>query len=341
VIGLAPPDLPSLVMREHVRDIDVLEAATVVRHTMHELERNFNIQFFIILSHMGFERDSVLAAEVDGIDVIVGGHSHTVLQRPEQVTDALIVQAGSRGQWLGVLRLHVDPVTGVIQNHDGQLLATRVDEVEAHPVVAGKVAELEAMVAEGLGEVIATLESDWKREPRGESNIGNWQADVMRDFAGTDIAFQNSGGIRKDLDAGPITLRDMWEISPFGNEFVIFEVSGTRLLEMLRYHATQSREFCQVSGLRYSYDATLPPEKALHVEINGQPVNRQRSYSIVTNSYIGGHLHDVFGLPEKDITLRKSMPVMVDRDVFIDHARRQGRILSRVEGRIHIIGERP
>ena len=341
IIGLAPPDLPVLTMREHVRDLDVLDPALVLRQTMQELEKHFGVKFIVVLSHMGVDVDSALATAVDGIDVIVGGHSHTALHSPRRVNGALIVQAGTRGQWLGKLDLGVDAATGRIVRDHGVLFPTLVDAVTPDPVVLAKVRELETLVDEGLREEIATLTTAWRMNLHAESNIGNWQTDVMRDFAGVDIAFQNSGGIRKDLDAGPVTLRDMWEISPFGNEFFTFTVTGTQLLDMLRYQARISKEFCQVSGLRYRYDFTVPEDQALLAEIDGKPIMKERSYSIVTNGYVAGHLHDVFGLPEREITITPGMPAAVDREVFIDYARTQRTLSSRVEGRITIVGTRP
>ncbi len=341
IIGLAPPDLETLTLRENVRDLDVLDPAMTVRQTMGELQRNFGTRFFILLSHMGFEQDSLLAEAVDGIDVIIGGHSHSALFVPRLINGALIAQAGSKGRWLGRLALQIDTETGTVVRSHGELLPARVDAVTPDPVVAAKVAELEAIVDSGFGEVIGTLATAWERSHTGESNVGNWMTDVMRDFAQADIAFQNSGGIRKDLPAGPITLRDIWEIAPFGNEFVTFEISGEQLRGMLRHQAEVTGEFCQVSGLRYSWDYSAPEGERLEATVGGTAIDPEKTYTVVTNNYVAGHLHDVFGLPEAGVDVRSVYPAHVDRDVFIDYVRRQQRIDSRVEGRITLIGERP
>lgn len=341
VIGLAPTELKTLTMRSNVEDLDVLDAAMVTRHTMHELATRFGVRFFIILSHMGLQGDSALAANVPDIDVIVGGHSHTLLRKPKTVNGALIVQAGAKGRWLGRLDLTVDAATGTVEKSWGQVIETFVKDITPDPVMHARVRELEAVVDSGLSEVIGELVTDWKRSGRDdESNIGNWQADVMRDFAQADIAFQNAGGIRKNLDAGPITLRDMWEISPFGNEFVTFTVTGAQLESMLRYQAEKTGEFCLVSGLRFTYDYDAPPARALTVEVAGMPVDPARTYTVVTNSYVGGQLHDVFGLPEAEIDVRPAGAAAVDRDVFIDYVRAQKRIDSRKDGRITLKGKR-
>ena len=341
VIGLAPPDLASLSLRENVSGLDVLDTVMTTRHTMAELETNFGVNFIVVLSHMGIEVDTVLAAQVDGIDVIVGGHSHTALWREKIVNGTVIVQAGSKGKWLGALQLEVDVDAGTILQSTGELIPMLSEELPADPVMAAKVAELEAVVEEGFGEVIGTLETDWERRSHGESNIGNWQTDVMRDFTGADVAFQNSGGIRKNLEAGPITLRDMWEISPFGNHFVIFKVTGEQLLGMIRYQAVVTGEFCQVSGIRYSFNYDAEDSDALKVEVGGAPVQLDKTYTITTNNYMGGHLYDIFGLPEADVAVEPAYPVHVDRDVFIEYIRKQKNISSTLEDRITLKGKRP
>ncbi|MCB2205501.1 5'-nucleotidase C-terminal domain-containing protein [bacterium] len=342
VIGLAPPDLAELSLRENVKDLDVLDPAMVTRQTMKELERDFGVKFFIVLSHMGVEVDSALATNVDGIDVIVGGHSHTSLWVPKKINGTVIAQAGDKGRFLGRLSLTVDADEGRVVKSFGKLLPTVVADVTPDPVVGALVEELESEVAAGLSEQIGTLETDWKRSREGESNIGNWETDVMRAYAKADVAFQNSGGIRKDLDAGPITLRDIWEIAPFGNHFVMFQVSGAQLREMIHHQAMVTGEFCQVSGLAYTFDYEAPATQRIRrATVNGRNIKNDEVYSVVTSNYVGGHLHDVFGLPEAEIEVHEVLPTHVDRDVFIDAVRKQKNVRSQVEGRITLIGVKP
>ncbi|MDH7516217.1 MAG: metallophosphatase, partial [Bacteroidota bacterium] len=93
VIGLAPVDLHRLTLRENVRGIQVLETDTAVRRAMEDVRRHFGADVIIVLSHMGIEEDTALARRVPGIDLIVGGHSHTALFRPIRIGGTTVVQA--------------------------------------------------------------------------------------------------------------------------------------------------------------------------------------------------------------------------------------------------------
>ncbi|CUS83503.1 5'-nucleotidase, C-terminal domain [Candidatus Kryptonium thompsonii] len=196
-----------------------------------------------------------------------------------------------------------------------------------------KVEELEKMVDKEFGQVIGKLEVDWKRNFYGESNLGNWEADVMREFAKTDIAFQNSGGLRKDLPKGDIKVRDIWEINPFGNTFVVFEVDGKTLRKMMEWQASGKAELMQVSGIKVVFDSRKKiGERIISIEVGGKPLDENRIYSIVTNNWVADHLYDLFGIPQNSVKI-KNLGV-VDRDIFIEAVKKQKVIKSEVEGRI-------
>lgn len=165
-------------------------------------------------------------------------------------------------------------------------------------------------------------------------NLGNFECDVTRAAAGADVAFQNVGGMRKDLAAGPITVKDIWEINPFGNTIVTFSVRGDTLRKMVAWQADiAAREFAQVSGVRYVYDSSLPKGSTLvSVEVGGKAVVDSAVYTVATNNYIGSHLRNFFGISDSSVALRETG--LIDRDVIIAYIRKNGTISSAVEGRI-------
>jgi 2',3'-cyclic-nucleotide 2'-phosphodiesterase (5'-nucleotidase family) len=189
----------------------------------------------------------------------------------------------------------------------------------------------ESLVEQDLNTVIGTLAADWRTSFDEESNTGNWEADVFREFAGTDIGLVNSGGLRKSMFAGTITKRDIWEMNPFGNTLVTFTLSGRQLLQMLEWQASKKGELMQISGLRYNYDPDAPDgKKVIEATTNGRGVDTQRSYTAVTNNFVAGHAKQLLGIEPGTITDLYA----IDRDVLIDYVLRHGTISSTVEGRI-------
>jgi len=332
IIGLIAPDLPILTMRENLKGLRMLNHVQVTRKYITELKKQ-HANLIVVLSHIGVDADKALADSVQDIDVIVGGHSHTSLFQPIKRRHTIICQAGTRGRWIGELDLTVDLAGDSVFQYDGKLIETVVGKVVPDPIAAAKVSEFESSVDKELNQVIGTLEVDWRSEYNHESNIGDWAADVMRAFAETDIAFANSGSFRKDLFAGKITVRDVWEIFPFNNSFVSFRVSGKMLRAMISWQADGKGELMQVSGVRYTFDSSKPPgQKVVSIEVNANPVDDDKIYSVVTNSYVGGHLHDFFGAPERETELSRSDKI--DHDLFVDAVKKQKHVSSRVEGRI-------
>jgi 5'-nucleotidase/UDP-sugar diphosphatase len=332
IIGLIMPDLPILTMRENIKGLRILNDVQVVRKYIAELKKQ-GVNLIVVLSHIGVDADKALADSVRSIDVIIGGHSHTALFQPIKRNHTIICQAGTRGRWLGDLDLTVDLAGDSVYRYNGKIIETVVGNVPADSVAAAKATELESSIAGELNQVIGTLKVDWWTKYNHESNIGDWAADAMREYAHTDIAFANSGGFRKNLYAGSITVRDIWEIFPFSNHFLTFQVPGKMLRRMIAWQVSRKVELMEVSGMRYKYNSSKPSgQRVVSIEVSGEPVDDSKMYSIVTNEYVTGHLHDFFGIPEKGITLTQL--AKVDHDVFVEAVKKQKAISSRVEGRI-------
>jgi 2',3'-cyclic-nucleotide 2'-phosphodiesterase (5'-nucleotidase family) len=186
------------------------------------------------------------------------------------------------------------------------------------------------MIAGEMNKVIGKLKSPWICNSRGESNIGNWIADVTRAYFQTDIAFQNSGGIRKGLAAGPITVRDIWEISPFDNTIVIVRVTGIQLLNILDWRIKNPRDLLQTSGLTRFYNTKN--KTLIEATVNGNPIIPDKIYTIATNNYILGHIERFFGLSEKDVLVEDTG--VIGRDILLLAVKKQKIIDTKIEGRL-------
>ncbi|MGA9119280.1 MAG: bifunctional UDP-sugar hydrolase/5'-nucleotidase, partial [Bacteroidota bacterium] len=254
-IGLLPPDLDILTLRGNLAGTRMLDVDSVLDVHIRDL-RTDGAQLIVVVSHMGIERDTALAARRRDIDIIVGGHSHTPLFSPIKKNHTIVVQAGSYGWYLGKLDVDLDLNADSITSYRGKLIEIVPGTYPEDTLVARTVRNLENRVSTRLNKMVGTLTADWKTSLTAESNVGDWECDAIRSATGSDVVFVNSGSIRRDISAGPVTERDLWELNPFNNTVMKFEVDGATLLHILEWQAMGAAEFMQVGGLRYTIDTT-------------------------------------------------------------------------------------
>jgi 2',3'-cyclic-nucleotide 2'-phosphodiesterase (5'-nucleotidase family) len=207
-----------------------------------------------------------------------------------------------------------------------------------------------ASIQGDLMRVIGKLERDWKRGYSEESNLGQWEADATRSKAQTDVSFMNSGGIRKDLVKGDITVNDIWEINPFGNTVVTFNVSGKTLKEMLKNNLrnrvseikeTGSSDMIIVSGINVIYDSKKvlsgDNDFILSMKVNGEDIDDNKIYSVSTNNYVGSQFKKYFGNVSEEIKITDTN--IIDRDLLIEAVENQKVIDTVIEKRIEDVSK--
>jgi len=309
-IGVITAALPELIVKENLTHSRVLDPIEGIRLQMQQLEEISDLQFLI--SHSGLYADSLYAASVPGIDAIIGGHSHSVLPEGVQIGETLIVQAGCCGNWLGDLHIYIDDATGVI-SMSSHLHEISKQHVSPSSSMLNTVELLDELLPPELNEVIGQLDQPWIRR-HGESNLGDWTADVMCDFAATELAFMNLGGLRRDLPTGEITRLNIWEINPFGNHYVTFEISGLELFLFLQRVARgEVSESFAYSGVRFSIHRELNTVSSIMV--NSESLVMNRIYSAVTNNFVFSHLEELFGLNPEEVNAIHLK--QLDREVII------------------------
>jgi 2',3'-cyclic-nucleotide 2'-phosphodiesterase (5'-nucleotidase family) len=253
----------------------------------------------IALTHDGFDSDRELARNVSGIDVIVGGHSHTAIKDPVVESGTIIVQAGSNGIYLGVLKIAFDSKKKKILRYsskDELRLVSPASGAELDPNVARIVDKYEELTKTQFSKVIGTATADLARDSTGESDLGDVVTDAMREASGAEIAFQNGGGIRADILQGPITVEAVFTMLPFEDDLVTMDLTGEQIKELLE-KSILSENMLQVSGIRIEYDLSKPAgAKVVSAEVAGKPVEPQATYRVVTNDFLaaGGNQFNVF-----------------------------------------------
>ncbi|MDD3892399.1 MAG: 5'-nucleotidase C-terminal domain-containing protein, partial [Bacteroidales bacterium] len=238
---------------------------------------------FVMLNHMGFEEDVKLAMQLPAksVDVIIGGHSHTKVEKNQIHNGIMITQADRRLNYATLIRLTVSPKGKV--GREMQLLT--VGET------GNTCADIQTMVDTynnnpALTETIAIAEDDFS----SYEEVGYLMTDAIRVASKTDFAFINPGGVRvSTLAKGPIRTRDVYEMDPFGNEMVLFNLSGHEMQNLFLSAFTFDGHFpLYPSGMTTRY--LLNPDGSLKdVELlttDGKPFDMDKTYSVVMNHYM-------------------------------------------------------
>ena len=299
IIGLITDNLVNLTLPQKMIGLKVNTCAKTLRKFLPEI-RKAKPDLIIVLSHIGVEADVELAMEFPEVDLFVGGHSHTPLFEPRKVGRSIIVQAGSRGQFVGDLELDIDSKGDSVISYSGRLIETKNVGITADPAITEQVQLIEAPVEARLGETIGILEKDWT-VPHGESsNLASFEATVFREELGAAIGVINFGGLRKTLLAGPITMRDIYEINPFGNDMVTFAVTGAEIKPILEWvTGGKGNEACEFSGITCKFNKSKKYGNRISaILVGGKKLDLKKHYSVATNNFIASHLHGMFGIEE-------------------------------------------
>jgi 5'-nucleotidase/UDP-sugar diphosphatase len=251
------------------------------------------VQLVLPLTHCGLEDDRELARAHPDLPLVVGGHSHTFLRNGAREGGTLLAQAGAKATVVGRVDLFFDRELGRVVEATARLIELDQEPPaeRRNPAVAEQVRQLvaagDAELAEVLGELGGPLVP---QTPLASSSVGNWIADSFRTAAGADLGCHNRGGIRKLLAPGPLTRRDLFELLPFPNTLVQFELSGAELQQVLE-GSLVGRETVklELSGavveLRLADDGRIA---AIRATVGGAPLDPERRYTVATNSFLSG-----------------------------------------------------
>ncbi len=285
-----------------------------------------NCDIILCLSHLGYTLDRVLAENIPGITAIIGGHDHYLFEEPVEVDNpsgkkTWIVQAGSFFSHIGKLQLEVKPEGVEFVGYELIKLDQNIPEepntaTAVNDLIAGIEATYGPLFTQQVGFSTAffneTADSLLFKGPH-DTPAGNLVADAFRNKTGTDIAIEVGGSTAQPLHEGPLVGADLFrvcgygfnEVNGLGFRIATFNMTGAALwqaLETVLASIEANDEYLpQVSGMRYQYDATMPPgSRVVYVEINGAALDPGREYSMTGNEFLLYAVENVFGIPVSD-----------------------------------------
>jgi 5'-nucleotidase len=340
IFGLSTPETAYLTNPKNVTNIEFQNPIDAATKEVAELKAA-GAKVIIALAHLGVDESSkftskLVAEKVDGIDLIVDGHSHSDFEEGLAVEDTLIVSTGDYIQNIGVVMIdpNGDMKADLINAKEFTGTDTAVDEL-----IKTYSTNQEALLSEVIGHTTVLLDGVREHVRAGETNLGNLATDAFRHITGADVAITNGGGIRASIEIGDITKKDIVTVFPFGNYVVTKKVTGEALLKALEQGASAYPEplgaFLQVSGITFSIDATKPAgSRVLNAKVNGTALDPKAEYLLATNDFVvaGGDGYTMLA----DFEVANEFGSM--EDVLIDYLKEIGDVTIQMQDRITILG---
>jgi 5'-nucleotidase len=290
--------------------VDVHDAATEIARICNAY-RSMDIDCTVLLTHIGFEEDKLLAAQLDpslGVDIIIGGHSHTYLEKPEEVNGILIAQAGTGTDQIGRFDLEIDTHTNSIHSFTWKSIPITDEHCPRDTALEKILNHYRSAAEEKYSRVITRLKRQlthpsWYQE----TELGGFLADILQESLRLDMMLVGSGSIRVS-EMGPIILlSNLTECLPYDDSAIALWVTGAQLKKMILFMLRDEVwdgahcEFFQFSkGVRVVYDK--PNHRFLEFSLHGEPIDEEKLYKIGLQYFFYLNVKDFFSISHEEIS---------------------------------------
>lgn len=287
VIGIAATIVDKTMPKHFSKGIYFTLGNKELPHYIQHLRENEAVDIIIVLSHLGYPQELKLAEEVDGIDVLLSGHTHNRVYEAVVVNSAIVIQSGCHGSFIGRLDLQVE--NGRV--NDFCHLLIKVDEsIEPDPEVDTIVNDALAPHRDMLNTVVGNTETALNRNTVMEATMDNLLLQALIDASDVELAFSNGWRYGAPILPGPITMNDLWNIIPTNPSVSLCEITGEELWKMMEENLerTFSRDpYRQMGGyvkrclgLNIYFKVENPEGKRIQeFFVDGKRLDRSKSYS--------------------------------------------------------------
>jgi 5'-nucleotidase / UDP-sugar diphosphatase len=329
-------------------DVEFLNACETARKMVAEIHKR-GIKTVVALTHLPMDEDKEVA-RCSGVDVIIGGHEHTLLE--SSAGGAPIFKMTADARELGQIDLNIFKATGAVESIDWKVIPVTdktPEDAQFAPLNRKYGAQIKDF-ATPVGRTRVDLDARSSVGRTQETNVGDFIAEAFRMSTGADVGLMNGGSIRADeiIAAGPLTKRDVLSMLPFKNKVVKIELSGATLREALEHGVARSAEdaepgrFPQVSGLRFSFDARLPAgSRIVELTVNGKPLDPKRTYTLAAPDYIALDGGDGYAMLKSARVLVPRERAQFDSDVLRAAISKSKVIAPKTDGRIKRVDQKP
>lgn len=306
--------------------------------------KNDDIDLTILLTHIGFESDIELAKMLKpewGVDLIIGGHSHTILEKPEKVNDIYVAQAGVGTNQVGRFDIIVDDDTNSIVDYAWQLIEINEKLAEPDKSLTKYIESYKKVVDKKYNTLISKFAEKLTHPEREiETSLGNLVADAFANVAECDVMLVGAGSIRVKKLGPMVTLGDLMACFPYDDSLTKFEISGAQLKKIFAHfmrieNRTGEGECYQVSSdIQAVYNDSTKTLESL--KFKGDLVEDSHPYTICLQGYHANNSSEYLNITQEE--LRKSGDAKVvttsAQGVLEEYLRNHQNISRKIEGRL-------
>ena len=327
--------------------VDVADAVREIGRVC-DAYRTADVDLTVLLTHIGFEEDKKLAEKLDpawSVDLIVGGHSHTLTEAPVKINNALIVQAGCGTDHVGRFDLTVDTQTNTVSDFTWQAVPVTPETCPVDREIEAVINGYKDLTDQKYGRVVTRFNRRLTHPGRTmQTRLGNLFADALKESLGVDIMLLASGSVRVEALGPIVLLSDLLEAFPFDDAAWMLRVNGYQLRQMLLY-MLRDEVFTGVHCEFYQFSAGL---KATYVREQrafssltflGAPVEDDRVYTLALQAYHYHNFEDAFHVSLDDVKLNGSPRMIATscRDVLEEYLTNHPHPDKKVRERLTIV----
>lgn len=365
IIGLCTKETVMMSFPAHIEGLKFLPVAETAEKYIKEVKEK-GADIVAILAHLGipydvksaYQRDIVdghindperywpdnamhLAYKVEGIDMLFCGHIHKGYQKPweEPNNHTLLFQNYAYGSNMGHAIIKIDKETKTISGYelptylDGDLLTLFEEEFIPDKEVKEKILKMQVEAEKGMDDIIGEALIHLSRGGGAQSLIGNTVLDAILEETDADFSFLNLGGIRDDINRGPVTYRDIFDVLPFESQIVTIDVSGALLKEILEIRVSYGHHGLRIAGAEIVYNKNLPNfERVTKIKIGGKDWNPDKIYKLTTTDFLmqgNAGLTILTEIPEEQITYH----YIIIRDALANYFKKHKLLTSKIDNR--------
>ena len=326
--------------------VDAEEAAHCVE-VICDNYRTDDIDLTVLITHIGIEEDRKLASMLHneaGVDLIIGGHSHTFMYEPEVVNGIPIVQAGCGTDQIGRLDLIIDEEENRIHELKYQLVPINASTAPQDEIMRDLIEQYKTKTDRKYKRVVTRFRRQLTHPSRiRETEMGNLYADIMQDNSSFDVMLFGSGAIRMTTIGPVVELQDLLETTPYDDCVWMVKVTGAQfrkmVLHILRDEAWKGHtEFYQFSkGIHIVYKKST--HELLEFCLNGKPIDDEDMIKIAIQDYHFRNFDDFLGVPLEEVSLNMKPRIVANsvNNIIEEYLATHQDLDPHIEGRLIII----